>query len=189
MWNTSSGLLDSTALNALLKFLDRGTEPVRGYRNTRDRLVDYFRWKSVANPERCADLTLDRIAKMLVRGERPDGDAPLKFVQAAAVYVLENVAEYEQSSQSLPQLSTHDLDLARREGFSPCLNELSVSEREVLLKFYGTPRPLRGPAMKQLAQERHQDPVDLLDEVNRLRARLEICVRVRGEEGSSRDDS
>ena len=177
--------LDASGFARLLAFLDRGTPPLAGYESARRRLIDFFRWRGIRDPETYADRTFDRIAGKLADGETPTTEEPFRYVLGVARFIyLEGTRAEMKAREALAdnawaadRASDNDEDLLR--DLEACLDRLHPGERRRLLDYHhGTGRE-RIRARQALAEDLGVSLSSLRVQMYRLRQRIEKCVRDR----------
>jgi DNA-directed RNA polymerase specialized sigma24 family protein len=140
---TERWALSSTALDRLLAVLaDTPETGAREYERLRARLATFFDRRGAALPDRCADETLDRVAR------RAEGglviDRPQAYVFAVARHVLqENVRRRARelrahadwtALQARPEPAA--AVEARMECLRRCLDELPAQSRQTIEAYY-----------------------------------------------------
>ncbi len=154
------------------------------FERLRRTLVKFFGWRGAAWPEDCADDTLDRLARKLEE-EVAVLDLP-GFALGIARMVLHESAR---SSARLVPLEEADPravsprarpDDSLERHLDRCLEELPQEGRDLVLAYYAAPGG-RGKIenRQRLARELRLSDNALRSRVQRLRDRLEQCVRGR----------
>jgi DNA-directed RNA polymerase specialized sigma24 family protein len=176
--------ITAAALARLLARLDPDAEraPVE-YERLHRALVKFFDWRGVWPPEECADETLDRLARKL--GETTVEDVRHYAHGIARLVLLERRRKPEFSLTD----STVDLSRIRaaprveeddglRECFDRCLADFPANSRLLIVQYYEGERGGKISNRRQLAAARGLSDNALRSRVQRLRERLERCVRL-----------
>lgn len=182
-----SAPLDKQGLRGLLEFLQRG--PGGGYEGARQRLLDFFRWRGVSDPEAYADRTLDRVAAKLADGEVPRTEVPLRYVLGVARYIHLEGVKAEARVRVLPPRTPEPEDDGSMQALEACLGELPEDERELVLRYHQSSGSLRIRDRKQLAQELGVSLSSLRMRMFRARQRLADCIRGRTDGETDLDPS
>jgi RNA polymerase sigma factor (sigma-70 family) len=166
----------------------------------RRRLVSYFHRKHCSTADDLADETLNRVARKLEEGAIADAQ-PARYCYTVAKFVfLESLRRPEQSQSSLEGLAGgRDAisDRAARAGadaggetrerlldcLERCLDELTSSDRELILDYYRDEQRVKIDRRRELAARLGVTQNALSIRACRIRARLEACVRECSEEG------
>lgn len=175
-----------SGFDALLAQLD--ADPIlaeAAFAQLRRALVRFFDWRGVGVPEDAADETIDRIARRLTEGlEVQDitdyalGIARLvlretwrtrRFETLGDSGALQVAARPEPERAEEPEVATQ---------LDRCLAELPESSRTLVLDYYaGAPGRDKIESRRALAQTHGLTDNALRSRVQRLRDRLEECVR------------
>lgn len=140
----------------------------------------FFDWRGARTPESCADETLDRLARRL------DEDASIDDVRGfahgiARLVLLEHwrrpreVSE-EEAGRHLPAAPEADED-PRQACFERCLAELPDEGRALILSYYSADGRSKIEGRKRLAVSLGVSDTALRNRAQRLRDRLERCIR------------
>lgn len=173
--------LNAGALARLLAALhaDPG-EAAEEYERLRRALVKFFDWRGVWPADECADIALDRLALKLQ-------DTDVQDVRKYAYGIARLVALERQRRPSFTPIddvaprrlavvessatdTTHDC-------FDRCLGELSEENRSVLLQYYDGERQAKITNRRRLATLLGLTENALRSRVQRMRDRLEACMR------------
>lgn len=169
----------------MIEFLDGGKPPLAGYEATHSRLIDFFRWRGLRDPETYADRTLDRVARKLEEGEQPRADEPLRYVLGVARFIYLEGTKAETKSRTVLEDELPRMTEAAKEGpedtsdLEACLGSLHDNERRILLVYHKGEGQTRIRGRKALAEELGVQPNALRIRVHRLRQRMETCVKNR----------
>jgi DNA-directed RNA polymerase specialized sigma24 family protein len=176
----SGWTLSGAAFEGLLAILaDDRDRAAAAYGELRQRIAGLLRWWGALDPDRLADLTLDRAARKLQEGasvERGDFGA---YVRGVARMVF-----YESSRQPAPLPLDRDpaveveaTDESAMRALDQCLDTLSSEDRRLVLRYYDGANQIA--VRQQLARELGITPTALRLRTHRLRNRLEACVTSR----------
>jgi DNA-directed RNA polymerase specialized sigma24 family protein len=161
-----------------------GDDPERGgegYESLRGALVRFFDWRGAHAPDVCADETLDRLARRL------DEDASIEDVRGYAHGIARLVLlEQWRRPRELPS-GAADVRLSAAEPpadedpreacFERCLAELPADGRALILEYYAAEGRLKIDGRKRLAAALGLSDTALRNRAQRLRDRLERCIR------------
>lgn len=171
----------TAAFQQFLTWLDGGVDSNgERYVEMRRRLEAYFARKRCATPSDLADDVLNRVARRLEEeGAIPDPPARYCYIVARFVF-LESLRNVERHRAELPVVlaRTDDTDPAdaRLDCLERCLSALSVSDRDLILSYYGDGQGSRLGSRRQLADRLSLTANALAIRACRIRARLEQCV-------------
>lgn len=168
-----------------------GDDPERGgegYESLRRALLRFFDWRGAPAPDVCADETLDRLARRL------EEDASIEDVRGfahgiARLVLLEQwrrprelLSGEPDERLSAPEPSP-DED-PREACFERCLAELPEDARALILGYYAAEGRLKIDGRKSLAAALGVSDTALRNRAQRLRDRLERCIRRRLDPGA-----
>jgi DNA-directed RNA polymerase specialized sigma24 family protein len=161
-----------------------GDDPERGgegYESLRRALVRFFDWRGAHAPDVCADETLDRLARRL------DEDASIEDVRGyahgiARLVLLEQWRRPHEvpagdADLRLPAAEPPGDEDPRDACFERCLAELPADGRALILEYYAAEGRLKIDGRKRLAAARGLSETALRNRAQRLRDRLERCIR------------
>lgn len=153
------------------------------YRKLHLKLVKFFDWHGAHFPEECADETLNRAARKIDAGEAIH-DLPSYCYGIARLVLLETLRHPEHKKVSLDELASvaaietrDEGDDARRLCFAGCLNELEAENRRLILAYYRDEKRDKIDNRLALAEELGIPLNALRSRAQRLRNKLEECVR------------
>ena len=187
--------ISPAAFARLLEALDPDPESAgRRYEDLRRALQRFFEWRGAWDADESADVTLDRVARKIEAGEPVQSVAAyargvarlvlredLKRARRRGVPVHEGHAHTTFEPEAL-RADDADLCLER------CLAELGPASRELLVRYYEEGGSARIGSRRALADELGIPASAVRSRVQRLRDRLEACVRAclraRGRHGS-----
>lgn len=159
------------------------------YEEIRWKLVKFFQWGSCVNAEDLVDETLNRVAEKLASQQEDIHDVAA-FVWGVAKKIRQEEVRKESKTIRLPDLpgaeelfpSPRAADVEASETQSRlkclrrCLRLLAVVDRRLLLKYHSS-SGRRGEGRQRLAQESGITNLALRVRVNRLRFKLEECIK------------
>jgi DNA-directed RNA polymerase specialized sigma24 family protein len=154
------------------------------YERLRRTLVRFFDWRGIGTPDECADETLDRLARKLEETMVDDlwsyahGIARLVLLEYQRRPIVSSIeaAGDPPAPQSAPVL---EKDEHLYECFERCLTELPADGRTLILRYYQGERSEKISNRRQMAASLGLSENALRSRVQRLRDRLEQCVRAR----------
>jgi DNA-directed RNA polymerase specialized sigma24 family protein len=153
------------------------------YEHLRRSLIRFFDWRGDGAPDECADECLDRLARRLA-----DEAAILdvrRFAHGIARLVLLERRRHRVTT-SLTQLPEPmvppavvepDGDAALHDCFERCLSELPADSRALLVRYYEGERDRKIANRRELSASMGLSDNALRSRVQRLRDRLEACMR------------
>jgi len=151
------------------------------YEQLRRALVKFFDWRSLPAPEECADEVLDRLAIKLEQTAVQDvkkyalGIARLVALERRRGPAFAPLDEVRHATLAAP-VRDADFD-PRQDCFERCLAELPEENRSLLLRYYDGERSVKISNRQRLASKLGLTDNALRSRVQRLRDRLEQCVR------------
>lgn len=161
-----------------------GDDPERGgegYESLRRALVRFFDWRGAHAPDECADDTLDRLARRL------EVDGAIDDVRGYAHGIARLVLlEQWRRPRELPPVEADErlraapppADEDPREAcFERCLAELPADGRTLILEYYAADGRLKIEGRRRLAASLGLSDTALRNRAQRLRDRLERCIR------------
>lgn len=180
--STGSGAVSASSLSRLLARLHSDTEQAgREYVQLRRALVRFFDWRGASAPDECADETLDRLA---VKVENTVVDDLRAFAYGIAGFVLRersrartplSLDEHPRFSMSSSPPTAEDDPLQR--CFYQCLDGSADDSRSLMLRYYEGQGQAKISNRGRLAAELGLTENALRCRIQRLRDRLERCVR------------
>jgi DNA-directed RNA polymerase specialized sigma24 family protein len=152
------------------------------YERLRRALVKFFDWRGTAEPEECADDAIDRLARKL--DETVIDDLRSYAWGIARMVLLErrrtpapSSLDGDAAAARLPAAPPPDDSGRLHQCFDLCLNEIPEEGRSVVLRYYEGERSAKISNRRRLATELGLSENALRSRVQRLRDRLEQCVR------------
>ena len=153
------------------------------YESLRRKLVKFFDWRGAYFPEECADETFDRLARKIEQGE--EIQEIVSYCHGVARLVL--LEELKSSNHrridfdELPPLVVMPRKLPaanpQSDCFEHCLQELSPENRQLILAYYQADRREKIDNRLALATT-YGIPLNALrSRTQRLRNKLEECVK------------
>jgi DNA-directed RNA polymerase specialized sigma24 family protein len=176
--------LTASALERLLARLD--VDPARAadaYEALRLSLTRFFDWRGAHFPDECADETLNRLARRLDEGAAVGdirsfalGIARLvRLEQARSPQVRQDALDEEWIGPAPP--IDHDPEPHLHECLERCLAALPADARTLILEYYQDQRRQKIDRRVRLATELGLSANALRSRAQRVRDRLERCVR------------
>jgi len=171
---------------AFTKFLARlNAEPERAgeqYEAIRLALVKFFDWQGAFAPEDLCDEVINRVARKIDEGDEPR-DVPTYCHGVARMVLLEHRknflnrrAEVEEISSFAAPQQTAEAD-ERRDYLEQCMRELPVESRQLVLRYYQDERRQKIDVRAAIADQLGIPLNALRNRVQRIRDRLEQCVK------------
>jgi len=177
--------LTGPALSRLFGQLDPDPDrAAEAYEQLRLTLTRFFDWRGVIFPDECADEALDRLTRRVGEGEAIENIRSYALGIARLVW-LEQMKAASGRPQPLDDARVADLpDLRRAEPelplqrcFDRCVDDLSDEGRMLILRYYTHEPRQRIRERERLAAELRLSANALRSRAQRLRDRLERCVR------------
>lgn len=173
----------------LARLHDDPREAAAEFERLRRTLLRFFGWRGVAIPEDAADETLDRVARRLGEGH-PIADVSDFALGVARLLVRESwragsrfeaIDDPDTGRAATLAAAPADTDDGEPEvagHLERCLGELAPDARTLVLDYYaGSPGKDKIEGRRALAQAHGLTDNALRSRVQRLRDRLEECVR------------
>jgi DNA-directed RNA polymerase specialized sigma24 family protein len=177
--------IDAAGFARLLERLD--PDPQRAaaeYERLRRTLLKFFDWRGALSPADCVDATLDRLARKLA--DTVVGDVHNYARGIARMVLLEQARHPEFSTLDNPQAAAvptivpdpvaYDTE-RRHDCFDRCLAKLPVDSRTLVTSYYQDQGGGKIATRRRLADARGLSENALRSRVQRLRDRLERCIR------------
>ncbi len=161
---------------------DPDTAGIR-YEALRRKLVKFFDWRGAIFPEECADETFDRIARKIDQGEVVSEIVTYSHGVARLVLLeeLKSSNHRRVEFEALPPIAVHPPDIleanSQSDCFDHCLQELSLENRKLILEYYQSDRREKIDQRMALAANYGIPMNALRSRVQRLRNKLEECVK------------
>lgn len=155
------------------------------YESLRLALVKFFDWQRAFFPEDLADETLNRVAHKLDEGN-VFRDLPAYCHGVARMVLLESRRRAENQRAELdvaatvaapPEVVESVEEGARRDCFDHCLFQLPIESRQLVLRYYRDDKRKKIDERQQLAAQLGIPLNALRSRVQRIRDRLQQCVR------------
>lgn len=186
--------LTASALERLLAQLDPDpTRAAEGYEALRLALTRFFDWRGASFPDECADESLNRLARRLDEGAAI-ADLRGYALGIARLVLLERARSPQRRHDELDE---HVLAAAPPPADDPqprlhdcldhCLASLSPDARALILEYYQDQRRQKIDRRVALASRLGLSANALRSRAQRLRDRLEACVRGCAAAGGSAD--
>ena len=180
----SEWTLSEEALARFLLCLDSDSDRAGAkYESLRLTLMKFFDWRGALFPEECADETINRVIRKIDEGETIR-DIPTYCHGVARMVFLEKLKSPENRRVDFEELSPAILVAPgpeerdeKQECFERCLKELPVESRQLILQYYSDEKRAKIDGRLALAQ-RLSIPLNALrSRAQRIRNRLEECVK------------
>lgn len=178
--------LTAEAFAKLLAGFDSNPERAAAqYEYIRTALVKFFDWQGAMFPEELADETFNRVARKLDEGVEIQ-NATTYCHGVARLVLLESRkraenrrAEFDEAVAVADPREQFEAppDDERRNCFDRCLNELPVESRQLVLSYYQHDKRQKIDGRQRLADQLGLPLNALRSRVQRIRDRLEQCVR------------
>ncbi len=176
--------ITAEGLDRLLERLHPDRDEAAGeYEHLRRALRRFFESRGAGDADGCTDAAIDRLARRLAEQTAIDNVRHYAYGIARLVLLEQRRQPAAASIEVLADLpapppadSEHD---PRQECFDRCLAELPAESRALLLGYYQSERAARIDNRRQLALGRGLSDNALRSRVQRLRDRLEDCIRRR----------
>jgi DNA-directed RNA polymerase specialized sigma24 family protein len=162
------------------------------YEELREALVKFLDWRGALFPEELVDEAFNRVTRELEEGETIrdvptycHGVARMVFLQS-----LQHPGNKRVELQELSFIATQEPDLTdvRREYLNHCLRKLSAENRELIIEYYRKEGRQKNDHRVAIA-ERLGIPMNALrSRAQRIRDKLERCVRRRLKEHNLRPE-
>jgi DNA-directed RNA polymerase specialized sigma24 family protein len=164
--------------------LDTNVErAAQAYEDLRKALHAFFNWRGAWAPDECADETLDRLAAKLEQGA-PIADVR-RFARGIARMVL--LESFRRPEVRAPRADASELrhlpatvavdPEPLRECLERCLGELPPESRDLILRYYVDQGRSKILNRRRLADELGTSESALRSRAQRVRDRLEGCIR------------
>lgn len=175
--------LTEAALGKFLAALDSDSHCAgEKYEAIRETLISFFDWQGGVSPEDLCDETLNRVVKKIDEGEAVQ-NIPAYCRGVARMVLMEyrkgtmaRRADVEEIA-TLPAPAPVESHDERRDWLENCLRELPPESRQLVLQYYKENRQQKIDARAALAAQLGIPLNALRSRVQRLRDRLEQCVR------------
>ena len=183
----ANSALSERAFNRFLACLDNDRERAGlRYEALRVGLVRLFDWRGALDPITCADETLNRVIAKTGAGETIR-DIPTYCHGVARLVLLETLRAQQRQNVTLDQLppqkvavkpaAIDEYDEAHHQCLQHCLQTLPAAQRHLILRYYQDERRAKINQRVALAAELSIPLNALRNRAQRIRAKLEECVR------------
>jgi len=175
--------IGAAALERLLQRLGPDRERAAlEYERLRRALVKFFDWRGAWAPDECADETMDRLARKL---EDTVVDDVTEYARGIARLVLlerRRLPVHSPLDDRADRVDTRQPDVdddeeTLRQCFDRCLDDVSRDGRTLLVSYYEGERAEKISNRRRIASRLGLSENALRSRVQRLRDRLEACVR------------
>ena len=153
----------------------------REYERLRRTLIKFFDWRGASPADECADETLDRLARKLRDTAVNDlwhyahGIARLVLLERSRQPAMSPIADAEHAVAFESDLASDDGGL--HDCFDRCLAALSAESRALILGYYQGEQSEKISNRRRLAASLGLSENALRSRVQRVRNRLERCLR------------
>jgi RNA polymerase sigma factor (sigma-70 family) len=183
----ANSALSERAFNRFLACLDADRDRAGArYEALRVGLVRLFDWRGAHDPITCADETLNRVIAKIGAGETIR-DIPTYCHGVARLVLLETLRAQQRQSVTLDELPPQkaavkpsdldEYDEAHHRCLQHCLQKLPAAQRHLILRYYQDERRAKINQRVALAAELDVPLNALRNRAQRIRAKLEECVR------------
>ena len=182
---SSAGDSRSVSADTFARLLERlhpePDEAALEYERLRSRLVRFFDWRGIWPPDECADDVLDRLASKLDEIAVEDvakyvfGIARFVALERRRAPVLASIDDHPRAALALAAPGEEASVL--QDCFDRCLSELPDDSRSLILRYYERERAAKISNRRRLASLLGLTDNALRSRVQRVRERLERCVR------------
>jgi DNA-directed RNA polymerase specialized sigma24 family protein len=176
---TSHNQLSLASFSDLLRWLDSDYEKAaEKYETIRNLLIKVFASRGFDNPEDLADDTVDRVASRAAELiEKYVGD-PVTYFYGVARAVMLGALRHP-AHDLIPAAIAGDESVSDQAYgcLEKCLEQLSDTNRDLILQYYAFEKENKLDNRKELAQSLGISPNALRLRVHRIRQGLENCVR------------
>ena len=177
--------LTETGLARFLAALDAHAErAAERYESLRLALVKFFDWQRAMFPEDLADETINRVARKLDEGEELrdaasfcHGVARLVLLESRKGPAARRVEMEALETVAAPIAPDREEEDDRSAALQHCLNELPPESRALILRYYEDERREKIDGRTTLAAELRIPLNALRSRAQRIRDRLERCVK------------
>lgn len=184
-------VLTAEAFDRLLLWLDHDRDRAgEKYEEIRTNLIKRFRQRGAMDSEDLTNETIDRVAKKLPEIIDTYKNDPANYFYAVAYYIycerhhfravfveLDTDLPSPDISSSNPAIGNIDLDdELLNECLEECLGRLTLSLREMVLKYYHGERDVKIKTRKVMAEQMGIKLSNLRLKVQRVRSRLKKCI-------------
>jgi DNA-directed RNA polymerase specialized sigma24 family protein len=158
-------------------------EAGKQYQSIRGRLIRFFESRLVDSAEDRADDTINRVARRIDEGKQIDNLIPYMYRTAYLVF-LEALKEPEHSEIDFETTSAIAIEPTfddsqqeqRQRCFDNCLNQLTLEQRELILRYYEETGRAKIELRKKLADTLSIPLNALRIRAHRIRMALEKCI-------------
>jgi DNA-directed RNA polymerase specialized sigma24 family protein len=173
----------------LLRLDPNRDQAAEKYEEIRWKLIKFFQWGACVDAEDLVDETFNRVGEKLESDNEGIHDVTA-FVWGVAKNIRQEALRRESKIVRLPDLPgaeehfpsprVADGEVVESHGrlkcLRRCIQHFSAGDRRLLLKYHA-PRGRRGEGRRRLAQETGLTMLALRVRVNRLRFKLEQCIK------------
>jgi DNA-directed RNA polymerase specialized sigma24 family protein len=181
----TAGLTSNTFAQLLLCLDPDQDQAAEKYEELRRKLIRFFEWRSAPYPEEHADEVINRLAKRIAEGVKVQSPASYGY-EIARLVLLETLktndsrrvpladANIEVVVETGDDAREHEIRLA---CLDDCLKALPDNGSELIVEYYQDERRDRIKRRKALASRLGLQREALANRAQRLRDKLEQCVK------------
>lgn len=171
--------LTQTTFDSLLAWLDPDRDQAgKKYESIRQRLIKIFTCRGRPNAEELADETINRVALKVPKIVKEYvGDPALYFYGVAQKVFLESLRKRPPTIMPPPIVKSDEIE-QEYECLERCMEQLSQSNRELVLEYYQNDKGAKISHRKQLAQSMGIAQNALRIRAHRIRLTLQQCVQI-----------
>src|SRR5215210_6049422 len=176
---TRPSTLNQLAFDSLLTWLDADREQAgEKYEHIRRRLIKIFTCRGCPDAEELADETINRVTlRVLEVAKDYSGDPALYFYGVAQKVYLESLRKRPPTSLPPPPVAAETEEIEREyECLERCMEQLSESNRQLVLEYYQNDKRAKIEHRKELAERLGIAQNALRIRAHRIRATLQQCV-------------
>ena len=175
----SAQQLTLSSFTQLLKWLDSDSErAAEKYESIRNGLIKIFVSRGFENAEELADHTFDRVASSVTQLiETYVGDPARYFWGVARAVMMESSRRKAQVLMPVVMVGSGDVSDRAYNCLEKCLNQLSETDRDLILQYYASEKRSKVARREELARSLGVSSNLLQVKVRKIRRKLEACIR------------
>lgn len=172
---------------SFLHWLDPDLEKAgEKYESIRTKLINFFATRGSDNPEELADVTIDRVCVNVSQLSEIVIPDPTAYFFGVAGYVWKEAAKQRTPPRIIVALQgTYNAPDQTPACLEKCLEQLSETNRELILQYYKGEKRSRIANRDEMAKRLGLTPKDLRIRVAKIRRLLENCVKSCLQEGQA----
>jgi len=187
--------LNQEAFNGLLNSLSTDHEQAAEiYEEIRRKLITFFEFRGCPSPQEQADITINRVARRIMEGERIYAADIGGYFYGVARNVLREywkAAEREATrldrlqqigplAEAPDELNAREIERLRRERclecLEKCLQSLPEETRQLIMLYYQGEKGAQVRIRQSLTEQLRISPTALRQRISRIRAKLDGCL-------------